>query len=162
MTSRIIFAIGIGLGATLFMDGWALFLRRAFNIASLNLCFLGRWLLHMPDGVFRHPSIAAAQHKPRECSVGWIAHYTIGATLAVAFVLLVSPTWLASPTVLPALAWGIVTVVIPFFVMQPSLGLGIASAKTAHPARARLRSMMTHTVYGLGLYLSAFIINIAT
>jgi Protein of unknown function (DUF2938) len=151
---NLIAAIGIGLGATVFMDGWALFLRRAFNITSLNFCLLGRWLLHMPDGVFRHENIAAASPKPRECTVGWIAHYSIGATLAVALVAL-APAWLERPTVLPALLWGIVTVVMPFFVLQPSFGLGIASSRTPHPARARLRSLMTHTVYGIGLYLSA-------
>ena len=154
----VLLAIIVGLGATLFMDGWALFLRRAFNVASLNLCLLGRWLLHMPDGVFRHDSIAAASPKPRECTIGWIAHYTIGATLAVALVVL-APTWLERPTLLPPLLWGMVTVAIPFFVMQPSFGLGIASSRTPHPARARLRSLTTHTVYGIGLYLSALAVT---
>ena len=154
----VLVAMIVGLGATLFMDCWALFLRRAFNIASLNLCLLGRWILHMPDGVFRHVSITAASPKPRECTVGWIAHYTIGATLAVALVVLV-PAWLERPTLLPPLLWGIVTVAIPFFVMQPSFGLGIASSRTPHPARARLRSLTTHTVYGIGLYLSALAVT---
>jgi DUF2938 family protein len=155
---RILVAIAIGLGATLLMDGWALLLRRAFNIASLNFCLLGRWLLHMPEGVFRHDSIAAASPKPRECTVGWIAHYTIGATLAVGLVML-APSWLERPTLLPSLLWGIVTVVMPFFVLQPSFGLGIASSRTPHPARARLRSLMTHTVFGIGLYLSALAVG---
>ena len=135
-----------------------MFLRRAFNIASLNLCLLGRWLLHMPDGVFRHDSITAASPKPRECTVGWIAHYSIGATLAVALVV-VAPAWLDRPTLLPALLWGIVTVAMPFFVMQPSFGLGIAASRTPHPARARLRSLTTHLVYGIGLYLSALAVT---
>ena len=156
---RILVAIAIGLGATLLMDGWALFLRRAFDIASLNFCLLGRWLLHMPEGVFRHDSIAAASPKPRECTVGWIAHYTIGATLAVALVLL-APSWLERPTLLPPLLWGLVTVVMPFFVLQPSFGLGIASSRTPQPARARLRSLMTHTVYGIGLYVSALAVRL--
>ena len=140
------------------MDFWAMFLRRAFNIASLNFCLLGRWLLHMPEGVFRHDSIAAASPKPRECAVGWIAHYLIGATLAVGLVML-APAWLERPTLLPPLLWGLVTVVMPFFVLQPSFGLGIASSRTSHPARARLRSLMTHTVFGIGLYLSALAVS---
>ena len=40
----------MGIGATLLMDFWNLFLKRAFSIASLNYCLLGRWLRHMPGG----------------------------------------------------------------------------------------------------------------
>jgi hypothetical protein len=47
-------AVGMGLGATLLMDGWNLFLRRAFGIRSLNFCLLGRWIGHMPSGTFVH------------------------------------------------------------------------------------------------------------
>jgi hypothetical protein len=35
-------AVLVGLGATLLIDLWALFLRRAFSIPSLNYCLLGR------------------------------------------------------------------------------------------------------------------------
>jgi hypothetical protein len=54
-----------------------------------------------------------------------------------------------------ALLYGIGTVVFPFFILQPSLGLGIASSRTPKPMQARLKSLMTHTVFGVGLYLSA-------
>jgi hypothetical protein len=123
---RYLFAtIVVGLGATLLIDLWAVFLRRAFDIRSLDYCLLGRWLLHMPNGTFRHPSIAAAPSRPRECGLGWAAHYLIGTSLALMFVLLVSARWLDRPTLLPALSFGVVTVLIPFLVMQPSFGLGL-------------------------------------
>ena len=147
--------IAIGLGATLVMDLWNLFLKRTFSIASLNYCLLGRWLRHMPGGTFRHASITAAPQKPFECTVGRIAHYTIGVVLALAFVVLASGDWLARPTLLPALLYGIATVVFPFFVMQPSFGLGIAASRTPNPTQARLKSLGTHTVFGLGLYVCA-------
>ncbi len=148
-------AIAIGIGATLLMDLWNLFLKRAFSIPSLNYCLLGRWVSHMPGGTFRHASIAAAPQKPFECAVGWIAHYTIGITLALVLIILTSGEWLARPTLLVALLYGIGTVVFPFFVLQPSLGLGIASSKTPKPMQARLKSLATHTVFGFGLYLCA-------
>ena len=148
-------AIAIGIGATLLMDAWNLFLKRAFKIPSLDYCLLGRWVSHMPSGTVRHASIGAAAEKPYECAVGWISHYTIGIAFAIAFVLLASTQWLARPTLLPALIYGIVTVVFPFFVMQPSLGLGVAASRTPRPASARLKSLATHAVFGIGLYLSA-------
>ena len=152
---HILAAIAIGLGATLLMDLWNLFLKRGFNIPSLNSCLLGRWLRHMPKGTLRHSSIAAAPQKSFECAVGWIGHYTIGVAFAVAFVVLASGDWLARPTLLPALVYGIATVVFPFFVMQPSLGLGVAASRTPKPAQARLKSLATHAVFGVGLYLCA-------
>jgi hypothetical protein len=150
----ILAAIAIGIGATLATDLWSLFLKRTFAIPSLNYCLLGRWFRHMP-GTVRHASIAAAQRKSLECAVGWIAHYTIGVAFALAFVLLASRAWLARPTVLPALLYGIGTVVFPFFIMQPSFGLGIGASRTHHPMLARLKSLVTHTVFGVGLYVSA-------
>jgi hypothetical protein len=148
-------AIAIGIGATLVMDLWNLFLKRTFSIPSLNYCLLGRWLRHMSRGTFRHASIAAAPRKPFECKVGWIAHYTIGVVFALVFVVLTSGDWLGRPTLLPALLYGIGTVVFPFFIMQPSLGLGIAASRTPKPMQARLKSFMTHAVFGGGLYVCA-------
>jgi hypothetical protein len=145
-------AMAIGLGATVAMDIWNSFLKRAFGIRSLNYCLLGRWIGHMPGGTFRHASIATAPPVRGECIIGPLAHYSIGAILGVGFLLIISPDWLARPTLLPALAYGIVTVVFPFFVMQPSFGLGIASANTPHPALARIKSLATHTVFGVGLF----------
>jgi hypothetical protein len=146
--------IAIGIGATVLMDLWNLYLKQAFGIQSLNFCFVGRWIVHMPNGIFKHRSIAAAEQKPFECVVGWLAHYSTGVTLAVVFVL-ASGDWLGQPTFLPVLTYGIATVVFPLFVVQPSLGLGMASSRTANPTQARLKSVMTHTVFGVGLYLCA-------
>lgn len=137
------------------MDLWNLLVKRALGIPSLNYCLLGRWLCHMPGGTFRHASITAAPHKPFECTVGWIAHYTIGVVFAVLFVVLASGEWLARPTLLPALLYGIGTVVFPFFIMQPSFGLGMAASRTPNPKQARLKSLVTHTVFGIGLYVWA-------
>jgi hypothetical protein len=148
----------VGLGATLLIDLWALFLRKALKVPSLNYCFLGRWILHMPGGTLVHQSIADAPRKPYECPLGWVAHYLIGTALALGFVLLASGTWLEQPTLLPALAFGVVTVLMPFLVLQPALGLGVASSRTPNPGKARLKSLMTHIVFGVGLYLSALVL----
>ena len=147
----------VGIGATLLIDLWALLLRRAFSIPSLSYCLLGRWVLHMPGGTFVHRSIAAAPPKPHECATGWMAHYLIGTVFAVVFVLLASGRWLERPTLWPALAFGVATTLVPYFVMQPSLGLGFAASRTPRPNQARLKSLATHTVFGLGLYLWALV-----
>lgn len=153
--SYILGAIAVGIGATLVMDLWNLFLNRVFNIPSLDYCLLGRWIRHIPGGTFRHESITAATPKSLECMVGWMAHYTIGIVFALGLVVFTSGEWLARPTLLPALLYGIGTVVFPFFILQPSLGFGVASSKARNPTQARLKSLMTHTVFGVGLYVCA-------
>ena len=151
----VLVALAVGVGATVSIDLWNLALQRFLGVASLNYRLLGRWIGHMPRGVFRHRSIAAARATAFEHVLGWLAHYAIGVGLALAFTLWLAPGWLMQPTFAPALVYGVGTVVFPFFVMQPSLGLGVASAATPHPMRARVKSVLTHSVYGAGLYASA-------
>ena len=153
--SHVMFTIAVGLGATFLMDLWGVFLKRAFNTPFPNYCFVGRWLRYMPEGIFRHGSIAATPQKAAECTVGWIAHYATGIAYAAALVLFTSPRWLLEPTLLPPMVLGLATVAIPFFVMQPSFGMGAAGSKASNPGQVRLRSLMNHAVFGLGLYVSA-------
>ncbi|MEW6332336.1 MAG: DUF2938 family protein, partial [Pseudomonadota bacterium] len=40
----------------------------------------------------------------------------------------------------------------PFLVMQPGMGAGIAARRTPRPAAARVQSLVTHAIFGLGLY----------
>jgi len=150
----VIDAAATGIGATLVMDLWNLLLARVLGIPSLDYCLLGRWILHMPSGTFRHARIGVAAAKAFECPVGRIAHYSIGVFLALGLAAL-SPNWRIHPRFPLALLYGIGTVVFPFFLMQPSLGLGVASAKTPNPTQARLKSLLTHAVFGVGLYLCA-------
>jgi hypothetical protein len=152
-------AIFIGLGATLTFDLWALFLKYAFKITPSNICLVGRWLRYMSEGTFKHSNIVSAPPKGAECTVGWIAHYLIGITFALVFVALVGNHWLQRPTLIPALVFGVVTVLAPFAIMQPSFGLGFAASKLSNPTPARVRSLMNHTAFGIGLYLFAWLVN---
>ena len=155
--ASVLAAVLIGAGATLLLDLWSLFLQRVFKVPFPNLCLLGRWLRYMPEGKFAHASIASASGMQSECVVGWIAHYAIGAVFALGFVALAPPGWLARPTLLPALLFGVLTVLFPYLIMQPAFGLGVAASNTPNPNSARLKSLMSHGVFGLGLYLSEFI-----
>lgn len=159
LTYCFISSILIGLGATLTFDLWGLFLKHAFQIRPSNICLVGRWLRYMPEGTFKHANIGAAAQKSAECEVGWIAHYTIGIMLAIAFVVLAGCDWLHHPTLIPAIIFGAGTVVMPFIIMQPAMGLGFAASKTPNPTQARIRSLMNHTAFGTGLYLFGMLVS---
>ncbi|PLP61158.1 DUF2938 domain-containing protein [Mesorhizobium loti] len=145
----------IGIGATAVMDLWALLLRRVFAIPSLDYGWVGRWLLNFRQGRFAHENIAKSVPVSGETVVGWAAHYAIGIVFAALLLALWGSSWAQNPTPLPALIVGVVTVVVPFLVMQPAFGFGIAASRTPKPAVARQRSLMAHFSFGVGLYLSA-------
>ena len=150
-------AVVIGAGATVIMDLWALFLRRGFGVAPLDLALLGRWIGHFPRGRFRHGHIGRAAPVRYERVIGWTAHYTIGVGFAAVLLATWGLDWLIRPTLGPALVVSSATLVAPFCLMQPAMGLGLAASLTPRPNIARLRSVVTHTVYGAGLYASAWI-----
>jgi hypothetical protein len=147
----------IGLGATLTFDLWGVFLKYTFKMMPSNICLVGRWLRYMPTGTFKHTNIVSTPSKPAECVVGWIAHYLIGITFAITFIVLVGNHWFRQPTPLPAILFGVGTVLAPFLIMHPAFGLGVAASKTSNPAQARLRSLLNHTAFGVGLYLFAWL-----
>jgi fatty acid desaturase len=68
----------------------------------------------MREGIFRHEKIGAAEKRTGECAIGWVAHYLIGIAYAFVLVLAASGAWLTSPSLMPALALGIVTVIFLF------------------------------------------------
>ena len=42
-----------------------------------------------------------------------------------------------------------------FVIATAGLGLGITAARTTKPAQVRLKSLVTHAVFGVGLYVCA-------
>jgi hypothetical protein len=148
--------IFIGAGATLLIDLWAALLRR-FGVPSLNFGLLGRWIGHLPEGRFIHESIAKSAPVPRESLIGWLAHYAIGVSFAGLLLAMFGLDWARSPTFGPAFLVGIGTLPAPLFVLQPALGAGIASLKTPRPVFNTFKSLTTHAVFGVGLFLAALL-----
>lgn len=145
----------IGLGATALVDLWAIARRRLLGVTPPDYAMVGRWLAHMRHGRFRHVAIGAAAPVRGERILGWAAHYLTGVAFAALLVGIAGPGWLERPTLVPALAVGLGTVAAPFLLMQPGMGAGIAAGRTPNPAAARIHSLLTHAVFGLGLYLAA-------
>lgn len=147
-------AVLIGVGATMVMDVWALVLRQ-FGVPSLNFAFLGRWVGHLTHGQCLHAGIAKSPPVRGELVLGWLAHYSIGVSFAALLLAAFGLDWARTPSLAPALFIGAVTVVAPLFILQPALGAGIASSNTPAPLFNSIKSVVTHTVYGGGLYLAA-------
>lgn len=147
-------AIVLGLGATALMDAWVWLRRRWLGLPGLNYAWVGRWVAYLPRGRFRHAPIAATPPVRGEQAIGIAVHLLTGVAFAGILLALWGSTWRDRPTLAPALIVGIGSVVAPFLLMQPGMGAGIAARRTPNPAKARLHSLVTHAVFGVGLYLS--------
>jgi len=153
----LVYALVTGIGATVLMDLWSIVRKRAFDVPLPNYGLVGRWLAHLGRGQFRHESIAASPPVPGERVIGWIAHYVIGVAFAGLLLAVWGLAWLRHPTIGPALLVGIGTVAAPFLVLQPGMGAGVAASRTPRPAAARQQSLITHTIFGLGLYAAGWV-----
>jgi hypothetical protein len=147
----------IGIGATAVLDTW-LFLLGRLGVPTLNFAFIGRWVGHLSRGKFAHAAIGRAAPIPGELALGWITHYAIGIGFAAVLLGWQGEGWARQPTLGPALLVGLVTVLAPLLVMQPAMGAGFASSKTPTPARNVLRSIVNHSVFGMGLYLNSLLV----
>jgi hypothetical protein len=147
-----------GIGATAVMDAWLKGLQR-LGVPSLNFAFIGRWVGHLLRGTWAHAAIARAEPIRHERPLGWLVHYATGIAFASLLVAIQGKAWIEEPTLLPALAIGVITVAAPWGLMQPAMGFGFAARKTPTPWRSGVRSLANHTVFGLGLYLAAVVIT---
>jgi DUF2938 family protein len=159
-SSDLVRVVLIGIGATAIADLWSITRKQLFNVPLPNFGLVGRWFAHMSRGCFRHDSIATAPAFARERLIGWTAHYLIGIAFAAVLVSIQGVAWLREPTIGPALALGIATVVFPLLLMQPGMGAGIAASRAPRPAFVRIQSLLTHAVFGLGLFATARLFNI--
>ncbi|WCC79304.1 DUF2938 family protein [Cutibacterium equinum] len=140
----------VGVGATLVMDAVAEVLRRTRGTRSLDYALVGRWLGHMPEGVFQHDPIMAAEPVPYEKALGWAAHYAIGTGFALALAV-ADPDWLKRPRFVPAVAWGLGAAAAPCLLMQPCFGMGVA-ASLANPCRIAVHEMYYNNGSGKMVY----------
>jgi hypothetical protein len=148
-----------GIGATAVMDLWSLLRRALFKTPAPDFGLVGRWIAYLPRGKFRHASIKSTPAVRGEKWVGWVSHYAIGIAFASILVPIGGGHWFDEPTLFAAMVAGIVTVLAPFLIMQPGMGAGLAASRTPRPAAARLQSLVTHSVFGFGLYIAAIAVR---
>ena len=121
------FSLAIGAGATAVMDLWTVVRARLLGGRMPDYAWLGRWL-------------GASPAAPYERAIGWTAHYCIGIAFAAVLLAIWGVEWARQPTLAPALIVGIGSVAAPILI-----------------GKARLQSVLTHAVFGCGLYAAAWL-----
>lgn len=148
----------VGIGGTIVLDLYAFVLQRVFGVPGTNWKMVGRWVGHMPDGVFVQPNIGQAKPMPGEHALGWAFHYGIGIGYGLLLLAIWGAHWFQRPGIVEPLSLALVLLVLPYFVMMPGLGLGTAGSRTPNPNVTRLKSAIGHSVFGCGMYLTAMLL----
>lgn len=159
MVMNLVYGVIIGIIATLVMDLWGACRKWLWGVKGMDYAMLGRWLGHMPRGQWLHQGIGQSPAIAGEKLLGWTAHYVTGIVFALAMLLLVDVSWLHRPHWWQPLLTGWLTLGFPLLIIQPALGLGIAASKTPTPWFTRGHNFLTHTAYGIGLYLGAGLLH---
>ena len=150
----IIEMILMGIFATFFMDFLAGFLvKRKLIHSFIEPEAIGRWFLSMFRGKFIHKDIHKTPALNNEKLWCFISHYLIGIVLAGIYLFLE----IKEPTIrdhkwMPLL-FGITTVILPWFWMLPSMGLGFLASKSPNKSRIIRTNLVNHTNFGLGLFI---------
>lgn len=145
----------VGVGGTVILDLYALFMARVLGVTATNWAMVGRWFGNMTRGQFVQVAMSQAEPVKGELAIGWIAHFAIGIGYGLLLLAFWGKGWIERPTLLPPLILAWVLLAAPYFMMMPGMGMGIAGSRTPNPNLTRLRSVMGHSVFGLGMYATA-------
>lgn len=144
--------IALGIFATIIIDIWATFSNKVLNFPRTNWAVVGRWLGHIPRGKLSHAPVSAVPAIKYENILGWAFHYFIGVVYAALYVLFAFLFLDGQPSLLSAWVFGLITILSPWFIMQPCLGMGFCASKAAQPAMVRLQNFAIHSIFGVTLY----------
>ncbi|MBT8378633.1 MAG: DUF2938 domain-containing protein [Ignavibacteria bacterium] len=144
----------MGSFATYFMDLTGGFLvKRKFVHSFIEPETVGRWTLYMLRGKLMHKDIRQTPALKNEKLTALIFHYLIGIVLAGIYLFLE----LNEPTIRDqiwiSLIFGIATVVLPWFWLFPSIGLGFLASKSPNKSSILKTSLINHTNFGVGLFI---------
>jgi len=151
--------VAIGIFATVIMDIWATFSNRILKFPRTNWAMVGRWLGHIPNGKFIHKPISSSPEIKYENILGWAFHYFVGVIYAAFYVVMVIWAFEGNSWLLNAWFFGLVTILSPWFILQPALGLGICAVKAAKPNMVRLQNFAIHSIFGIALYYGWLSVN---
>lgn len=139
-TNLAVESIVVGVIATAVADLWVRLLQSVARIPGGNWALIGRWVAGSTRGVFVHRTISAPAPVRGELAIGWTFHYVVGIVYAAIYLLIITVGLHAKPSFISALLFAWVTLIAPWFVMQPALGQAVSSGFSSSRCVSRRRS----------------------
>ncbi len=143
-----------GIVGAVLMDITEIYAARIGIYSGVNPPLIGRWFLNLLHGQFSHPNIINSRAFLYEKLVGKIFHYLVGGGgVALIYPIFIQITGLhvINNHFLAGLLFGLLTSLLPWFVLLPSFGWGIFGRRGPENSNAILASMLSHLPYGLGV-----------
>ena len=148
----------IGIGSCAVFDLWQRLFQVFTTIPPPNWSLVGRWFIGLISKGRLFASQLAEQPKEKyETFAGWFVHYAVAVVYAGVFGFLIDLGFLHS-TPVDGLAFGIASVVVPWFFFMPAMGNGVLANKTLNPILSCALALMMHSIFGLSLGIGFFIL----
>lgn len=143
-----------GIAGAVLMDITETYAAKIGITSGVNIALVGRWFLYLLRGQFSHQNIAHSHPLPYEVKAGWAFHLLIGGGgVALIYPLFFQATGLSMPEnyLLGGMLFGLVTSLLPWFILLPSFGWGVFGRGGPKGSNALLASTLSHIPYGLGV-----------
>lgn len=152
-----------GLVGAVFMDIVETYLSRFGINSGVNATHIGKWVLGLLQGRVYHANIDASAASNHELPIAAIFHYIVGGGVValgypaiMLFFATVEPVW----HIPLSLLFGLMTCVLPWFILMPAIGKGVFGRTMPLDARPVLAPILSHLGYGLGLGLTVLCYDI--
>ena len=145
--------LGGVVGAVL-MDVTETYAAKVGITSGVNIALVGRWFLGLLRGQFLHCNILNSPPLTHEVKMGWAFHFLIGGGgVALIYPLFFQATGWPLPDnhLFAGLIFGLLTSLLPWFILLPSFGWGFFGARGPRGSNALLASTLSHIPYGLGV-----------
>ena len=144
----------MGIVATLCMDFFAILFGELKIInQQIRPEAVGRWILYMLRGKFIHKDINKTPSMKIEKTMTFFPHYVIGIGLAGIYLFLEMQLPGLRHQLWAPIIFGIATVLLPWFWLYPSIGLGFMASKEQSKSPYIVTSLINHTNFGIGFLL---------
>lgn len=152
-------SVRTGILATVTMDVLSIVALKLGFVAFLPPRLIGRWFALMARGQFVHTDLGHTAPVDNEMAIAVPMHYAIGTTLAVVYLFLSSALAISPRSLIVALGFALCTTLLPWLLMFPATGYGWFGTHGPPGTRLFLSSLVTHCVYGIGLWLGVSILH---
>jgi DUF2938 family protein len=160
MISAVMRAAAAGSVATLTMDVLSGLAVWTGVTAPLPPGLVGRWFACVARMHVFHDDIARTAPVSHEMAIALPVHYMIGVCLTSLYLLALSELQSSPRTITSALAFGLATNLLPWFVMFPSMGYGFFGVHGPAGTKLFLSSLLSHAFFGLGIWLGVRVAGI--
>lgn len=146
-----------GLVGSVFMDIIEAKLANIGISSCVTGAYIGRWASGLMKGVFIHRNIVNSAPVKYEILLGKVFHFVIGGgVVALFYPLFIEFIPFDEPFnhLLPATLFGLITSVLPWFILMPSFGWGLFGLNAPEGAMPILSPVLSHIPYGFGIGLT--------